>query len=58
MGDTNLTFGGDWPEEVWLRARLDLDGDPMTRDAADLESPVLGPVGPGSEGLELVLGGV
>ena len=58
MGDANLTFGGVWPEEVWLRARLDLDGDPMTRDEADLVSPVLGPVGPGSVGLELVLGGV
>ncbi len=58
MGDANLTFGGVWPDEVWLRARLDLDGDPMTRDGADLESPVLGPVGPGTEGLELVLGGV
>jgi tetratricopeptide (TPR) repeat protein len=58
MGDANLTFGGAWPEEVWLRARLDLDGDPMTRDEADLVSPVLGPVGPGSVGLELVLGGV
>ncbi len=58
MGDANLTFGGVWPEEVWLRARLDLDGDPMTRDAADLETSVIGPVGPGTEGLELVFGGV
>jgi cytochrome c-type biogenesis protein CcmH/NrfG len=58
MGDANLTFGGEWPEEVWLRARLDLDGDPMTRDEVDLTSAVLGPLGPGSEGLELVLGGV
>ena len=35
MGKEHLMMGGTWPEEVWLEARLDLDGDAMTKDDKD-----------------------
>ena len=47
--------GGAWPEEVWVQARLDADGNAMTKGEQDLESAVLGPLTKGTEGLALVL---
>ena len=35
LGKEHLMMGGDWPEEVWLEARLDLDGDAMSKDDND-----------------------
>ncbi|MEE2752300.1 MAG: hypothetical protein VX519_12780 [Myxococcota bacterium] len=55
LGDTDLTFGGQWPDQVWLRARVDVDGDPMTRGEGDLESLVVGPITSGTEDIQLVL---
>ncbi len=55
LGDADLTFGGQWPEQVWLRARVDVDGDPMTRGEGDLESAVMGPMTAGAEDIQLVL---
>lgn len=55
LTDQDRMLGGDWPEEVWLSARLDRDGDPMTRDPSDLVAAVQGPLASGSTGLELVL---
>jgi hypothetical protein len=41
---------------VILSARLDADGDPMTRAEEDLAGQTAGPVSPGASGVELVLG--
>jgi len=38
-----------------LTARVDVDSDPLTRDADDLEASLEGPVEPGAREVELVL---
>ncbi len=40
---------------VLISARIDADGDPLTRDPRDLEGRLAGPVKPPADGLELVL---
>jgi len=57
LGDAQLLpmAGGAWPEEVWVQARLDRDGNAMTKEDADLESSMQGPLTKGSEGLSFVL---
>ncbi len=45
--------GGPWPEEVWIKARVDGDGRPGVSPSGDLDSNLLGPVRPGAEGLVL-----
>ena len=45
--------GGPWPEQVWLKARIDGDGRPGASPSGDLDSNLLGPVSSGSEGLVL-----
>ena len=55
--DRDLMMGGPWPEQVWIEARLDADGDPSTKTAADLRTERLGPFPSGAEGVELVLSG-
>ena len=45
--------GGPWPEQVWIRARIDADGQPGPASADDIDSTLLGPVKPGTEGLEI-----
>ena len=47
LGDADLTMGGEWPQEVWLRARIDADGNPSTTSEEDLVSDLVGPVAPG-----------
>ncbi|MEL6345822.1 MAG: hypothetical protein AAFV53_22115 [Myxococcota bacterium] len=46
VSDQNLLpmAGGQWPEQVWLSARLDADGDAMSRSEQDLNSAVFGPL--------------
>jgi hypothetical protein len=44
-------FEGD----IALSARLDSDGNPMTRDPADLSGVVPSPVQPGATAVEIVL---
>lgn len=55
LGDRDMVMGGaSWPDQVWLTARIDTDGDAMTHeDGAPLSSPV-GPVS-GTDPVELVL---
>jgi hypothetical protein len=45
--------GGPWPEQVWVKARIDGDGRPGASPSGDLDSNLLGPVSSGSEGLVL-----
>jgi len=53
--DRDLMMGGEWPAQVWVEARLDTDGDPMTKDAADLVAPIAGPFEAQATGVALVL---
>lgn len=47
----SMTFAG----AISLSARLDADGNAMTRGAGDLSSPVVEPLSPGTKGVELRL---
>ena len=55
-GDADIMMGGDWPDEVWVQARADADGNAMTKGNDDLSSPIVGPVKSGSDSIELTLG--
>lgn len=57
LGDGQLLpmAGGAWPEQVWVQARLDADGNAMTKGDTDLESELIGPLEKGTEGLAFVL---
>ena len=55
--DKNMMLGGDWPEQVWVQARIDTDGNPSTKGEGDAESAVVGPLGPGAADVQLVIGG-
>jgi tetratricopeptide (TPR) repeat protein len=55
--DRDLMMGGAWPEQVWVEARLDADGDPTTKEASDLVAPRLGPFAAGTKDVGLELGG-
>ena len=57
FSDGDMMMGGVWPDEVWLQARIDADGNPTSRSADDIESPVLGPLRVGETAAQLVLGG-
>lgn len=57
MGDKNMMLGGEWPEQVWVQARLDSDGNPSTKSEDDVESAVVGPLPSGAVDVALVLGG-
>ncbi len=45
--------GGPWPEQVWVKARIDGDGQVGKSASGDVDSNLLGPVKIGSEGLVL-----
>ncbi|MBL8619499.1 MAG: hypothetical protein JNM72_28060 [Deltaproteobacteria bacterium] len=49
-------MGGGWPEQVWIKARLDADGQPGA-SAGDVDSALMGPFAVGATGVELVIGG-
>ena len=49
-------MGGTWPEQVWITARTDGDGNAMTRDDQDATSPQIGPLAEGTEDIVLLLG--
>lgn len=55
--DRDLMMGGPWPEQVWIEARLDADGDPSTKGASDLRTERLGPFDAGAENVALILSG-
>ena len=43
-----------WPESFWVRARIDLDGDPAVESEGELESELFGPISAG-QAVELLL---
>jgi hypothetical protein len=57
VGEADLMMGGAWPEQAWIQVRVDEDGNAMTHTEGDVSSPVLGPLGPGAEGIVIPLGG-
>ncbi|MCK6522351.1 hypothetical protein L6R49_13040 [Myxococcota bacterium] len=56
LSEADLIQGGEWPEQVWVSAKVSRSGDPMQRSPDDVTSAVVGPVAPGTEGVSLVLG--
>ena len=54
MGTQHLMMGGEWPDEVWIEARLDSDGNAMTKSEEDWVSELKGPIGKG-EAVNLIL---
>ena len=55
--DKNMMLGGDWPDQVWIQARVDADGNPTTKGEGDIESAVIGPLASGAADVQLVIGG-
>ena len=55
LSEANLIRGGDWPAEVWIKARVPAGGDPMVRSPEDWESEMIGPVSIGTDDLALSL---
>ena len=55
LGAADLIRGGDWPEEVYIKARIATAQNPMIRAPEDWESEMMGPVKAGAEGLALKL---
>ncbi len=47
--------GGPWPEQFWVKARVDADGSPGA-STGDVDSPILGPLKPGTVDVELTPG--
>ena len=54
IGPSDSIFPGEWPEEFWLRARIDIDGDPATDVAGEFVSELWGPESIGEE-VDLVM---
>ncbi len=48
--------GRPWVGPIALSARVDADGDPLTRGASDVTADLATPVEPGAEGVKLRLG--
>jgi len=55
LGAGQLIRGGDWPDQVWLKAKWSAGGDPMTTQPGDLVTELIGPISAGSTNVELVL---
>lgn len=49
LSDQDVMMGGAWPDQVWVQARLDADGNPTTKGEGDLESEVVGPLSTGAQ---------
>ncbi len=45
------------PDQVWVSARVDTDGDPSTKHASDLVTETTGPFSSGQDGIKLTLEG-
>ena len=56
IGDENIMMGGPWPDEVWIQARTDADGNAMTKDDSAQSSQVVGPISRGTDDVVLMLG--
>ena len=57
ISDADMMLGGAWPDQFWVQARIDADGNAATRGEGDLESTVIGPLSVGAQDVALVLGG-
>jgi tetratricopeptide (TPR) repeat protein len=55
LSDREILMGAPWPAQVWVQARLDADGNAMTRGEQDLASALIGPLEAGVAPIELVL---
>ncbi len=55
LGPADMMMGGEWPEQVWLEVRLDLDGNAMTKEDGDVNSEKQGPLSKESHGLTVLL---
>ncbi|MCA9516045.1 MAG: hypothetical protein KC635_13970, partial [Myxococcales bacterium] len=55
LGPSDVMMGGAFPESVTVQARLDSDGNPMTRDPSDLVASWPGEVQAGQRGIVLEL---
>ena len=50
-----MMLGGEWPGEVFLEARIDGDGNVMSKDDIVARSEITGPVAAGTTNAALVL---
>lgn len=55
LGPADVMMGGPFPAAVTVQARLDSDGNPMTREATDLVAAWPDEVAPGQRGIVLEL---
>lgn len=55
LGSGELIRGGDWPDQVWLKAKWSAGGDPMTTQPGDLVTGLIGPISTGDTDVVLVL---
>jgi hypothetical protein len=53
--DDEMIKGRPWVGPITLSARVDADGDPLTRSPSDASADLATPVEPGAEGVELRL---
>ncbi len=45
ISDSDMVMGGNaWPDQVWLQARVDLDGNAMTKEEGAPKTDMIGPV--------------
>jgi cytochrome c-type biogenesis protein CcmH len=49
LGPSDSPLPGEWPEQFWVRARVDTDGDPASVSSGELTSELYGPVSIGDE---------
>ena len=55
LSEANMMLGGEWPAEVFLEARIDRDGNVMSKEDIVARSEVAGPVATGTTDAALVL---
>jgi cytochrome c-type biogenesis protein CcmH/NrfG len=55
LDESNLMLGGEWPPEVFLEARIDRDGNVMSKEDIVARSEIVGPVGDGTSDAALLL---
>ncbi len=55
LGEANMMLGGTWPDDVYLEARIDMDGNVMSKDDIVAQSDVVGPIHMGATDAALVL---
>jgi len=55
--DRDMMLGGPWPEQVWVSARIDTDGNPTTKQPTDLLADTVGPFSAGADDVVLTLEG-